>query len=152
VGAGRIPTRYFRHSNWLRIYWVNRSCIRNSKTNSGKLQSLSLRFGGAEEKWVARVATKRAEIGWTELYVYGYSGDRTFMILHWATPVTVSGTPWEVSTFSHIGLRVITLRESRCTSVTSHHAHAQPPTIVRFLVDPQQPPGKGVRNKDIIVL
>lgn len=63
------------------------------------------------------------------------------MILHWATPVTVSGTPWAVSTFSHIGFRVITSSDRRCTSVTSHQAHAHPPTIVRFRVDPQQPPG-----------
>lgn len=67
---------------------------------------------------------------------------QTFIILHCATPVTVRGTPWAVSTFSHIGLRVITLRERRCTSVTSHQAQAHPPTIVRFLVEPQQPPGK----------
>lgn len=63
------------------------------------------------------------------------------MILHCATPVTVNGTPCAVSTPSHMGFRVITSRDSRCTSVTSHQAHAQPPTMVRFFVDPQQPPG-----------
>lgn len=62
------------------------------------------------------------------------------MILHWATPVTVSGTPWAVSTISQQGFSVITSSESRCTSVTSHQAHAQPPTIVRFFVEPQHPP------------
>lgn len=64
----------------------------------------------------------------------------TFMILHWATPVTVSGTPCAVSTPSHIGFKVITSSERRWTSVTNHQAHAHPPTIVRFLVDPQHPP------------
>lgn len=64
----------------------------------------------------------------------------TFMILHWATPVTVSGTPCAVSTPSHTGFRVITFRERRCTSVTSHQAHAHPPTMVRLRVKPQQPP------------
>lgn len=75
----------------------------------------------------------------------------TFMILTWATPVTVSATPWAVSTISHIGLSVITSRESFWTSVTSHHAHAQPPTIVLFFVDPQQPPVgmKRMREKNI---
>lgn len=62
------------------------------------------------------------------------------MILHCATPVTVRGTPWAVSTPSHIGFNVITSSDSRCTSVTSHHAQAQPPTIVRFFVEPQHPP------------
>lgn len=62
------------------------------------------------------------------------------MILHCATPVTVNGTPCAVSTFSHIGFSVITSRDKRWTSVTSHHAQAHPPTIVLFLVDPQQPP------------
>lgn len=62
------------------------------------------------------------------------------MILHWATPVTVSGTPWAVSTLSHMGFSVITSKLRRCTSVTSHQAHAHPPTIVRLRVDPQQPP------------
>lgn len=47
----------------------------------------------------------------------------------------------------------MTLRDKRWTSVTSHQAHAQPPTMVRFLVEPQQPPEiqgkegrKGVNN------
>jgi hypothetical protein len=66
----------------------------------------------------------------------------TFMILTWATPVTVRATPWAVSTISHIGLSVITSRESFWTSVTSHQAQAHPPTIVRFFVDPQHPPEK----------
>lgn len=69
------------------------------------------------------------------------------MILHWATPVTVSGTPWAVSTLSHIGLSVITSRLRRCTSVTNHQAQAQPPTIVRLRVDPQQPPVEEKENK-----
>lgn len=66
--------------------------------------------------------------------------EHTFMILHCATPVTVRGTPCDVSTPSHIGFSVITSSERRCTSVTSHQAHAQPPTIVRFFVEPQHPP------------
>lgn len=69
----------------------------------------------------------------------------TFMILTWATPVTVSATPCAVSTISHIGLSVITSNESFWTSVTSHQAQAHPPTIVRFLVDPQHPPRKESR-------
>lgn len=64
----------------------------------------------------------------------------TFMILHWATPVTVNGTPWAVSTISQHGFNVITSSDNRCTSVTSHQAHAHPPTIVRFRVEPQHPP------------
>lgn len=74
----------------------------------------------------------------------------TFMILHWATPVTVNGTPWAVSTISHMGLRVITSRDKRCTSVTIHQAHAQPPTIVRFFVGPQHPPGINKKIRLII--
>lgn len=70
----------------------------------------------------------------------------TFMILHWATPVTVSGTPCAVSTPSHIGFKVMTSSDRRWTSVTNHHAHAHPPTIVRFLVDPQHPPVKRDNN------
>lgn len=70
----------------------------------------------------------------------------TFMILHWATPVTVSGTPCAVSTPSHIGFKVMTSSDRRWTSVTNHHAHAHPPTIVRFLVDPQHPPVKQDNN------
>lgn len=36
------------------------------------------------------------------------------------------------------------------TSVTSHHAHAHPPTIVDFFVEPQHPPEmKKNRNKNI---
>ena len=35
-----------------------------------------------------------------------------FTPLTWATPVTVRGTPWAVSTFSQIGFRVITSRDS----------------------------------------
>lgn len=66
----------------------------------------------------------------------------TFIILHCATPVTVNGTPCAVSTFSHMGFNVITSSDKRWTSVTSHQAHAHPPTIVRFLVDPQHPPEK----------
>lgn len=64
----------------------------------------------------------------------------TFIILHCATPVTVKGTPCAVSTLSHIGFSVITSSDSLCTSVTRHQAHAQPPTIVRFFVEPQHPP------------
>ena len=84
--------------------------------------------------------------------------DHTFMILHWATPVTVSGTPCAVSTPSHMGFKVITSSERRWTSVTSHQAHAHPPTIVRFRVDPQQPPEEKetninhwIRNTSVLV-
>lgn len=70
----------------------------------------------------------------------------TFMILTWATPVTVSATPCAVSTISHIGLSVITSNESFWTSVTSHQAQAHPPTIVRFFVDPQHPPRREKRG------
>ncbi|KAK9730539.1 hypothetical protein QE152_g14414 [Popillia japonica] len=68
------------------------------------------------------------------------SSSSAFMILHWATPVTVKGTPWAVSTVSHIGFNVITSSESLWTSVTNHQAHAHPPTIVTRFVDPQHPP------------
>lgn len=64
----------------------------------------------------------------------------TFIILHCATPVTVNGTPCAVSTISQHGFKVITSSDNLWTSVTNHQAHAQPPTIVRFFVDPQQPP------------
>lgn len=75
-----------------------------------------------------------------------YSNSSAFMILHCATPVTVRGTPWAVSTPSHIGFRVMTSRERRWTSVTHHHAHAHPPTMVTRFVEPQQPPAeKGKR-------
>jgi hypothetical protein len=37
------------------------------------------------------------------------------MILHWATPVTVNGTPWAVSTCSHTGVIVITWTEEKET-------------------------------------
>jgi hypothetical protein len=74
----------------------------------------------------------------------------TFMILHWATPVTVNGTPWAVSTISQHGFRVMTSSDNLCTSVTSHQAHAQPPTIVRFFVEPQHPPG--IRRKILKII
>lgn len=80
-------------------------------------------------------------INYEKFQYLAYFRNHTFMILHWATPVTVNGTPCAVSTPSHIGFSVITSSDSRCTSVTSHHAHAQPPTIVRFFVEPQHPPG-----------
>ena len=35
------------------------------------------------------------------------------IILHWATPVTVSGTPWAVSTCSQTGFNVITCSQKR---------------------------------------
>lgn len=72
------------------------------------------------------------------------------MILHCATPVTVRGTPCAVSTPSHIGLSVMTSSDRRWTSVTSHQAHAHPPTIVLFRVDPQHPPGK-MKERYIVV-
>ena len=37
-------------------------------------------------------------------------------------------------------LRLFTSRDNLWTSVTSHHAHAQPPTRVFFCREPQQPP------------
>ena len=36
--------------------------------------------------------------------------------------------------------QVLTSRDRRCTSVTSHHAHAHPPTRVVLDLEPQQPP------------
>ncbi|KAF4521166.1 hypothetical protein B566_EDAN011616 [Ephemera danica] len=42
---------------------------------------------------------------------------------------------------------ILTSSERRCTSVTSHHAHAQPPTMVDFLVEPQQPPANTQRSR-----
>lgn len=69
------------------------------------------------------------------------------MILHCATPVTVNGTPCAVSTFSQHGYKVITSSDSLWTSVTSHQAHAQPPTIVTRFVDPQHPPVKQKKNQ-----
>uniref|UniRef100_A0A6B0V024 Putative is1 transposase n=1 Tax=Ixodes ricinus TaxID=34613 RepID=A0A6B0V024_IXORI len=65
---------------------------------------------------------------------------RSVITLHWATPVTVRGTPCEVSTCSHRGVRVITSRDSLWTSVTSHHAQAQPPTTIFLPAVPQHPP------------
>ena len=41
----------------------------------------------------------------------------------------------------------ITSKDIRWTSVTSHQAHAHPPTIVVFFVDPQQPPGGNQEKK-----
>lgn len=70
------------------------------------------------------------------------------MILHWATPVTVSGTPWAVSTYSQIGFRVITSKESLWTSVIPHQAHAHPPTTVTFRVARQHPPRKQKKKID----
>lgn len=69
-----------------------------------------------------------------------WSSSSAFIILHCATPVTDRGTPWDVSTLSHCGLSVITSRDRRCTSVTNHHAHDHPPTMVTRFVEPQQPP------------
>uniref|UniRef100_L7LUJ2 Uncharacterized protein n=1 Tax=Rhipicephalus pulchellus TaxID=72859 RepID=L7LUJ2_RHIPC len=60
--------------------------------------------------------------------------------LHCATPVTVSGTPCDVSTCSQRGVSVITSNVNLCTSVTSHHAHAQPPTTIFLPAFPQHPP------------
>ena len=37
-------------------------------------------------------------------------------------------------------IKYITSRDRRCTSVTSHHAHAHPPTRVVLDLEPQQPP------------
>lgn len=71
-----------------------------------------------------------------------WSNSSAFIILHCATPVTDRGTPWAVSTLSHCGLSVITSRDRRCTSVTNHHAHDHPPTMVTRFVEPQQPPVK----------
>jgi hypothetical protein len=85
---------------------------------------------------------KKNEIQEKKKHLRSIKGTITFMILTWATPVTVSATPCAVSTISHIGLRVITSSESFWTSVTSHQAHAHPPTIVRFFVEPQHPPKK----------
>ena len=63
-------------------------------------------------------------------------------IFYQNSPVTVRGTPWAVSTFSHTGFSVMTSKESLCTSVTNHHAQAHPPTLVIFEREPQQPPKK----------
>ena len=58
--------------------------------------------------------------------------------------MTVKGTPCAVSTFSQTGFNVITSKESLWTSVTSHQAHAQPPTLVILDREPQQPPERNV--------
>lgn len=84
-------------------------------------------------KWPSRVCRMVIWISWADLprncSEAVCSSSLAVMILHWATPVTVKGTPWAVSTVSHMGFSVITWGYSR--PGTSLFSHLIPPQIQR---------------------
>ena len=98
-------------------------------------------------KWIDRKPQRLfSHTNWTYASFYTFSFSFLYNNLYRQVNVLLWRHQWRKFRRERMNV-YITSRDIRWTSVTSHQAHAHPPTIVVFFVDPQQPPGGNQEKK-----